>query len=83
MASQLALGLAACGGGGDDSNTDSGTGGTAAAEFNAANGKVFNPSDKKGGTIKMANSSATGTRSTPATPTTALLELRSASTAAR
>ena len=26
------------------------------AEFNAAIGKVFNPSDKKGGTLKMANS---------------------------
>ena len=28
---------------------------TTKAEFNAANDKVFNPSDKKGGTIKFAN----------------------------
>ena len=30
------------------------------AEFNAANGKVFNPSDKKGGTLKLANSERLG-----------------------
>ncbi|GIF78588.1 ABC transporter substrate-binding protein [Asanoa siamensis] len=52
-----ALALAACGGGSTDSNTDSSTGGTAVAAFDAANGKVFNPSDKKGGTLKMAISS--------------------------
>jgi peptide/nickel transport system substrate-binding protein len=50
----LALGLSACGGGSDTGNTDSG--GTTAAEFNAGVGKVFNPSDKKGGIIKMAHS---------------------------
>ncbi|HEY3005941.1 MAG TPA: ABC transporter substrate-binding protein, partial [Kribbellaceae bacterium] len=50
----LALGLSACGGG---SNKDEGTS-TTKAEFNAANGKVFNPSDKKGGIIKIADESA-------------------------
>ncbi|MEV0719862.1 ABC transporter substrate-binding protein [Asanoa sp. NPDC050611] len=52
-----ALALAACGGGGTDSTTDSSGGGTTTAAFDAANGKVFNPSDKKGGTLKMAISS--------------------------
>ncbi|SNT64956.1 peptide/nickel transport system substrate-binding protein [Asanoa hainanensis] len=52
-----ALALAACGGGGTDSNTDSSGGGTTTAAFDAANGKVFNPSDKKGGTMKFAISS--------------------------
>ena len=51
----LALGLqAACGGGGADTDSDSG-GGTAKAEANAALEKVFNPSDKKGGTVRIAN----------------------------
>jgi peptide/nickel transport system substrate-binding protein len=50
----LALALSAgCGGG--DGNTD-GNNGTATPEFNAALTKVFNPSDKKGGTVKLANS---------------------------
>ena len=39
----------------DDSNTGS-SDSAAKAEFNAAIDKVFNPSDKKGGTIKLANS---------------------------
>jgi peptide/nickel transport system substrate-binding protein len=49
----LALALSsACNG--NEGSTDNG--GTAAkAEFNAAMTKVFNPSDKKGGTIKLAN----------------------------
>ncbi|GLY97130.1 ABC transporter substrate-binding protein [Actinoplanes sp. NBRC 103695] len=51
----LALGLTGACGGGDDSDSDSG-GTSAKAEFNAAMTKVFNPSDKKGGTIKLANS---------------------------
>jgi peptide/nickel transport system substrate-binding protein len=49
----LALGLtAACGGGNDKSST-----GTTSAkpEFNGAMTKVYNPSDKKGGTIRLAN----------------------------
>ncbi len=49
----LALGLSACGGGSKDEGTS-----TTKAEFNAANGKVFNPSDKKGGIIKIADESA-------------------------
>jgi peptide/nickel transport system substrate-binding protein len=47
----LALALTACGGGkstGGNSTTQGG--------FNAANGKVLNPSDKKGGTLRFANS---------------------------
>lgn len=55
-AAVLALALSACGGGSDDNNSDNNNG-TAKAEFNAANGKVFNPSDKKGGIIKMADES--------------------------
>ncbi|MEW2359537.1 ABC transporter substrate-binding protein [Spirillospora sp. NPDC029432] len=47
----LSLGLSACGGGGDDKQG----GGTSVS--NAAIGKVHNPSDKKGGTLKMATSS--------------------------
>ncbi len=46
----LALALQACGGDG------SGTTSTTTAEFDAAVGKVFNPSDAKGGTLSMANS---------------------------
>jgi peptide/nickel transport system substrate-binding protein len=50
----LALALtAACGGGTDSKKPDT----TTKAEFNAAMGKVFNPSDKKGGTMKFAISS--------------------------
>jgi peptide/nickel transport system substrate-binding protein len=47
--------LAACGGGGGTStnNTNSGGSGTNAA-FNAGVDRVFNQSDKKGGTLKMA-----------------------------
>jgi peptide/nickel transport system substrate-binding protein len=55
-AAVLALGLSACGGGSD--NNDSGGGGTTTkAEFNAGLDKVFNPSDKKGGIIKIADES--------------------------
>jgi peptide/nickel transport system substrate-binding protein len=50
----LALGLSACGGGADD-EADGETG-TTTAEFNAALTQPFNPSDKKGGIIKMAHS---------------------------
>jgi peptide/nickel transport system substrate-binding protein len=53
-ATALVTGLAACG---DDGGTD-GTGDQSAtkAEFNAGVGKVFNPSDAKGGTLRFANS---------------------------
>ena len=53
----LALGLTTACGGGGNSNSDSGSSSNAAKpEFNAAVEKVFNASDKKGGTIRMANS---------------------------
>jgi peptide/nickel transport system substrate-binding protein len=48
-----ALGLSACGGG--SSNSNNGGGGNSTAAFNAGMDKVFNPSDKKGGTVTMAN----------------------------
>ena len=47
-----ALGLSACGGGSSNSNSG---GGSSTASFNAAMDKVYNPSDKKGGTVTMAN----------------------------
>jgi peptide/nickel transport system substrate-binding protein len=51
LATALVLGLAACGGSPtNNENTNNNT-----PAFNAAMGKVFNPSDKKGGTIKLAN----------------------------
>src|SRR5215213_11113293 len=48
-----ALTLSACGGGSSDGDGD---GGGASAKANAAVSGVFNSSDKKGGTIKFANS---------------------------
>jgi peptide/nickel transport system substrate-binding protein len=51
----LALGVSACGGGSSGGENKGGSSNTAA--FNAAIGKVFNPSDKKGGTMKFAISS--------------------------
>jgi len=54
--SAMLMAIAACGNqSNSDSNSGSG-GGTTTAAYNAAIGKVFNPSDKKGGTLKMANS---------------------------
>jgi peptide/nickel transport system substrate-binding protein len=50
-----ALTLSACGGGSSDDGDGDGGGG-ASAKANAAVSDVFNPSDKKGGTIKFANS---------------------------
>lgn len=47
----LSLGLAACGGGGDDGDGGDGAG------YNAAIENIVNPSDKKGGTLRMAISS--------------------------
>jgi peptide/nickel transport system substrate-binding protein len=52
MVAAAALGLAACG----TSSSSNGAGSGTAAAFNAAVGKVFNPSDKKGGTLRMAHS---------------------------
>ncbi len=53
-ATALVTGLAACGddGGSEGSGDESAT----KAEFNAGVGKVFNPSDAKGGTLRFANS---------------------------
>jgi peptide/nickel transport system substrate-binding protein len=52
-AGALATSLAACGGGDTDESSD---GDGAKAEFNAGVGKVFNPSETKGGTLTFANS---------------------------
>jgi peptide/nickel transport system substrate-binding protein len=49
----LALGPAACAGPAPNDNAGAGTNTPA---FNVAMGKVFNPSDKKGGTVRIANS---------------------------
>jgi peptide/nickel transport system substrate-binding protein len=51
----LALALSACGGGTDDGDGDGG--GTSTPAYNAGVGNVFNPSDTKGGTLRMANDS--------------------------
>src|SRR5690242_11640989 len=52
----FALVLSACGGGGS-SGTNGSSGNKGASGFNAGLTGVVNPSDKKGGTLKMANSS--------------------------
>lgn len=52
VVSAVALTLAGCGGGRGDQGGGSGS----KAAFNAALEQVFNPSDKKGGVIKFANS---------------------------
>lgn len=49
----LALVVTACGSG--SGNDDKGGGSTSTPAYNAAVGKVYNPSDTKGGTLKMAN----------------------------
>jgi peptide/nickel transport system substrate-binding protein len=49
----LALALAGCSG---TKSNNSGSSSTATAQYNAAVGKVFNPSTKKGGTLRFANS---------------------------
>ncbi|MFI0422696.1 ABC transporter substrate-binding protein [Spongiactinospora sp. 9N601] len=54
----LALGLSACAGGGGNTPPGQSGGGSAGAvkeEFNAALGKVYNPSKAKGGIVKMAH----------------------------
>ena len=53
VSAAVALSLVACGGPKATPGGGSSAGG-ATAEFNAAVGKVFNPSDKKGGTLRMA-----------------------------
>lgn len=49
----FALALSACGKG--DDKGDGGGGSTSTPAFNAGVGKVYNPSDAKGGVLKMAN----------------------------
>jgi peptide/nickel transport system substrate-binding protein len=56
LGAALTVGLAACGGG-TDSDGNGNQNSTTTAEFGAAQGKIFNPSDKKGGTMKFAISS--------------------------
>src|SRR3982750_906062 len=52
-----ALVLAACGGGGGSGGSSQGSGNQSSqAGFNAASTSVVNASDKKGGTLKFANS---------------------------
>jgi peptide/nickel transport system substrate-binding protein len=53
----LTVGLSACGGGTGNNGSSSTDKGTNKPAFNAAIDKVFNPSDKKGGTMKFAISS--------------------------
>src|SRR5689334_7383272 len=50
----LAMGLTACGGGKASTTTNNNSNSTAV--LNAAIGKVFAPSTKKGGTLRLANS---------------------------
>src|SRR5665647_1821351 len=57
----LALGLSACGGGTSTKTAGGTTGSTTKDAYNAAMGKVFNPSQKKGGIVKFADESAPDT----------------------
>lgn len=54
-ASAIALMASACGGSESGGDGDGGAESTTEAAFNAGVDKIFNPSDKKGGTIKLAN----------------------------
>ena len=60
MSAVLAFGVGACGGPSDDDNKTDGNG--SAPAFNAAIDKVFNASDKQGGTLKLAISERLGLR---------------------
>ncbi|MGQ0842285.1 ABC transporter substrate-binding protein [Actinokineospora sp.] len=51
----VAMGLSACGGSSSDGGGNGGGGGTNTPAFNAALTTTFNPSEKKGGVIKVAN----------------------------
>src|SRR3954453_12818315 len=54
LVATAALGLTACGGNSDNGGSGgSGSGEAAANSFNAGVGKIWNPSDAKGGTLKM------------------------------
>ncbi|UWZ56646.1 ABC transporter substrate-binding protein [Dactylosporangium aurantiacum] len=53
----VALVLSACGSGGDDKTPSTGESTAGVSGFNAATKGVVNPSDKKGGTLKLVNHS--------------------------
>jgi peptide/nickel transport system substrate-binding protein len=53
----IALVLSACGSGGDDKKPSTGESTAGVSGFNAATKGVVNPSDKKGGTLKLVNHS--------------------------
>jgi peptide/nickel transport system substrate-binding protein len=55
LSTAAALALAACSSN-DNSSGGNGSGNSATPEYNAAIGKVFNPSTTKGGTLRIANS---------------------------
>ena len=57
----LALGLSACAGGTSTKTGTGSTGSTAKDTFNAGLTAVFNPSEKKGGIIKLADEAAPDT----------------------
>jgi len=57
----LTLGLSACAGGTSTKTDDGGAGSPTKDAFNAGLTQVFNPSDKKGGIIKMADEAAPDT----------------------
>jgi peptide/nickel transport system substrate-binding protein len=54
VSAAVAVSLVACGGPKASPGGSGSAGSGAKSEFNAAVGKVFNPSDKKGGTLRMA-----------------------------
>lgn len=56
LAAAASLSLAACGGGSGTSGTGGTAGSGAAPVFGAAVSKIYNPSDTKGGTLRMAHS---------------------------
>jgi peptide/nickel transport system substrate-binding protein len=56
LGAAVALGVAACGGGDNGDKKSSNGASKSTAAFNAGVGKVFNPSETKGGTLRFANS---------------------------
>jgi peptide/nickel transport system substrate-binding protein len=52
----LVLAVTACSGGGNSNSNNNNNSGNASPEFNAGVGKVFKPSNAKGGTLRFANS---------------------------
>ena len=55
VSAAVALSLVACGGNNNKSSSGSGSGGNSTTpQYNAAVTGIYNPSDKKGGTLRMA-----------------------------